>query len=428
MTRSTRELEIRPSLPEAWLRIVQGPATGSSIALIDRVTIGAAPASTLVVADPTVSQAHCTIEHAGDGIVVRDLGSRNGTIVNGVAVGEARLTGPATIDLGGSRLLLGFGSNAARDGDTLVGEAPVFRRLLALVRRVARSNATILLCGETGTGKSRLAREIHHASDRQHGPLVTLDCAALPPTLIESELFGHERGAFTGAVETRCGALEHADGGVLFLDEIGELPLALQGRFLRAIEDRTVRRLGSVADRRVDVRLIAASNRDLRALVEAGQFRRDLFFRLDVIRVEVPPLRERLDDVPALARQCAARLGAGPDWFTAEELAAMTAYPWPGNVRELHATIERAIRTGARELLRALPQAAAEDKLAHAAWGERAYRDAKREAIEAFERRFLAELLAASRGNVLLAARLASMDRNHLRDLIARHQAVSTTR
>jgi len=235
----------------------------------------------------------------------------------------------------------------------LVGRSAAAQRVLDFVNRVAPSDATVLLGGESGSGKEMVARAIHRASRRAKGPCVAVNCAALTETLIESELFGHEKGAFTGATEKKAGRFEMADRGTLFLDEVGELPLGLQTKFLRVLEERRFERVGGQKAIEVDVRMVAASNRDLSEMVKRGTFREDLFYRLSVIQVEVPPLRDRLDDVPLLAehflaryRSQAARRITG---FAPDAIAAMTRYAWPGNVRELRNAVERAIVLGDRE-------------------------------------------------------------------------------
>jgi DNA-binding NtrC family response regulator len=228
----------------------------------------------------------------------------------------------------------------------IIGESAVIKRAVAETQRVATTEATVLLLGESGTGKELFARAVHHLSARRDKPFVAINCAAIPETLIENELFGHERGAFTGAGERRQGKFELASGGTVFLDEIGELPLAVQGKLLRAIEEKTVDRIGGRAPVHVDVRVVAATNRDLRAAAESGEFRRDLFFRLAVFPVEIPPLRERERDVLLLARHFAAQIGKelrGREAVLSEAASqALNAHAWPGNVRELENAIERA--------------------------------------------------------------------------------------
>ena len=228
----------------------------------------------------------------------------------------------------------------------IIGESEAIKRSVSETQRVAQTGATVLLLGESGTGKELFARAVHHLSPRRNAPFVAINCAAIPETLIENELFGHERGAFTGAGERRQGKFELASGGTVFLDEIGELPLGVQGKLLRVIEEKMVDRIGGRAPVAVDVRVVAATNRDLHAAVDAGEFRRDLFFRLAVFPIEIPPLRERGDDVLTLAEHFAAQLGKelrGRSATLSEaSLALLKAHDWPGNVRELENSIERA--------------------------------------------------------------------------------------
>ncbi len=234
--------------------------------------------------------------------------------------------------------------------EAIVGAEEGLREVMAAVRQVARADAPVLILGETGTGKEVVARAVHTHSRRANGPFLRVNCGAIPPELIDSELFGHERGSFTGAVGTRKGWFERADGGTLFLDEIGELPLAAQVRLLRVLQDGSFQRVGGERGLNVDVRLVAATNRDLRQAVRDGGFREDLWFRIAVFPIPLPPLRERLQDIPALAAhfslRAAERLGLPPRMPDAADLALLTAYPWPGNVRELASVIERAAILG----------------------------------------------------------------------------------
>jgi DNA-binding NtrC family response regulator len=228
----------------------------------------------------------------------------------------------------------------------IIGESEAIKRTVAETQRVAQTEATVLLLGESGTGKELFARAIHHLSNRRDKPFVAINCAAIPETLIENELFGHERGAFTGAGDRRLGKFELASGGTVFLDEIGELPLAVQGKLLRAIEEKSVDRIGGKATIPVDVRVVAATNKDLRAAVDRGEFRGDLFFRLAVFPIDIPPLRERGEDVVLLARHFSAQIGKelrGREALLSDlALAAIRAHAWPGNIRELENSIERA--------------------------------------------------------------------------------------
>lgn len=235
----------------------------------------------------------------------------------------------------------------SRDREQLVTKSPAMRRLLELAERAAASQATVLISGESGTGKERLARYLHGHSRRGAGAFVAINCGGLPETLLESELFGHRKGSFTGATADKKGLFEAAAGGTLFLDEIGETSPAVQVRLLRALQEHTVRPVGATADIPVDVRIIAATNRDLDAMVRERAFRKDLFYRLRVLPLEVPPLRERKEDLLALARQFIARACAeyscGPCALSPEVLDLLLAYDWPGNVRELENAIERAV-------------------------------------------------------------------------------------
>jgi DNA-binding NtrC family response regulator len=278
------------------------------------------------------------------------------------------------------------------------------RRLYALLEKMAASSAPMLIEGETGTGKELVAEAVHQLGPRRDGPFVVVDCGALARDVVESELFGHVRGAFTGAYANHTGAFEAAIGGTLFLDEIGELPLAIQPVLLRALENRTIRPIGSTDYRHVDVRVIAATHRDLRAEVNRKRFRPDLYYRLDVLRVVVPPLRERVEDIELLVHQFWKiwRPDSAPP---PELLAELAAHSWPGNVRELRNAVERACV---------------------GAWGapppKLSYGDAKQRAVDGWERHWVEQLLADHGGNVSRAARSAQMARSHLRDLIRRHR------
>jgi DNA-binding NtrC family response regulator len=286
----------------------------------------------------------------------------------------------------------------------MLGGSPQMRRLYAILERAAASSAAMLIEGETGTGKELVAEAVHQLGPRRAGPFVIVDCGALPRDVVESELFGHVRGAFTGAYANHTGAFEAAAGGTLLLDEIGELPLAIQPVLLRALENRTIRPIGSNEHRHVDVRVVAATHRDLRAEVNRKRFRTDLFYRLNVLRVVVPPLRERIEDIELLAHHFWKMFK--PDSAPPPDLLAeLASQSWPGNVRELRNTIERAC-VGAG--------GAPPPKLS--------YGDAKQRAVDAWERHWIEQLLADHEGNVSGAARAAQMARSHLRDLIRRHR------
>jgi DNA-binding NtrC family response regulator len=354
-------------------------------------------------------------------VLVRDLQSKNGTFVNGVRVQEAVLDRPGPLELGKVVLRVSWhddDAGAAGEADTfagIVGVAPAMRRVFGLLARVAPTTSTVLLLGETGTGKEAFAQALHRASPRAAAPFVVVDCGAIAPQLIESELFGHVKGAFTGATSDRKGAFQAADGGTLFLDEIGELPLELQPRLLRALEAGTVKRLGDTSSRQVDVRVVAATHRDLHAEVKQGRFRQDLLFRLDVVTVRIPPLRERREDLPLLVKHFVAQLGRPDFALSPPALARLQAWSWPGNVRELRNVLERAL--------------VSDDALlppdAEAPQGERpsdaSFKDAKEKVVEAFTRDFMSSLYARCAGNISEMARQSGLNRNYVARLVARY-------
>jgi len=303
----------------------------------------------------------------------------------------------------------------------LVGRSVAMRACFALLERAAASDATILLEGETGTGKSKAARAVHQLGARANGPFVTVDCGALPATLLESELFGHRKGAFTGAVEDRVGVLEAAQEGTVFLDEVGELPLDLQPKLLKALEDREVRRVGTNAYRPIDVRLIAATNRELRAEVNIGRFRADLFYRLAVVRVTIPPLRQRPEDIAPITQSLLATLGATPEaaaLCTPEFVRRLEVSSWPGNVRELRNHLERCLVFND-----ALPPTADQvDTPASVVDARLPYAESRRRALDSFERAYVNALLDAHGGNVAQSADAAGLDRAYLYKLMRRHR------
>jgi two-component system, NtrC family, response regulator GlrR len=410
------------------LEIVGGPGTGKRFGeLVGRCSIGTHPSNTVVLEDPTVSRFHCELVVVdGDAVRIVDRKSLNGTRVDHVQVEQAIISGSERLYLGETVLrvalatatqpkpaapeLTAFGS--------LVGEAPAMRELFRALREAAASDATILLEGETGTGKEGAAEGIHVASARADGPFVPVDCSAIPSSLVESHLFGHEAGAFTGATAARKGAFEEADGGTLFLDEIGELPLDQQPKLLRALETRTIRRVGSSRPIKIDVRIIAATHRDLRAEVNVSRFRPDLFYRLAVIPIRIPPLRERLDDLPLLVGNFLDRLRARPEARRTindpEFLQALARAPWPGNVRELRNHIERCLVFHEARL----PTVAAAPPPSAIV----PYEEARRRALEAFERGYVADVLARSGDSVAAAAKAAGIHRGYLYRLIERYQ------
>jgi transcriptional regulator with PAS, ATPase and Fis domain len=389
------------------------------------MVIGTHPSCDLALGDPTVSRFHCDLTIGDGAVTVRDLGSKNATRVHGLAVVEARLEGNVTLTLGHTELALALSESftelplAQREsfGD-LVGRAPATRALFAQLERAAESDVTVLLTGETGTGKELAARAIHAASTRKEAPFVVVDAGAIPHSLIDGELFGHERGAFTGADRARPGVFELAEGGTVFLDEIGELPTDLQPKLLRVLERKEVHRLGAAQPTPVDVRIVAATNRNLHAEVNAGRFRADLFYRLAVLEVHLPPLRERLDDIPLLVEAFlrSTNLQDAPEAAPLREdklLAELQRYAWRGNVRELRNYLERSLIAPAEIVVgpgwEAPPEIDTNQKLA-----------AVREAwVRYVERRYIVEMLDKNGGNVSAAARAAGTDRAHFYRIMA---------
>lgn len=406
----------------------QGLVTGSTA---ERTVIGTHESADIVLEDPTVSRFHCEISTAGDRVLVRDLGSRNGTEVDGVFVIEAYLRPGSVLGVGRTRVRADLGLDRLRlpiskeqAFGTLAGTSAPMRRIFALLERAAASDATVLIEGETGTGKEVTAESIHMRSLRADGPFIVVDCGAIPEDLIESELFGHEKGSFTGAVAAREGAFQAAHGGTLFLDEIGELGLELQPKLLRALEKREIKKVGSTRYTNVDVRVIAATNRDLKTEVNAGRFRSDLYYRLAVVRVTLPPLRERVEDIPLLVGKILDSLGvldSSPELeFLRSEafVAQVSRHGWPGNVRELRNYLERCVA------LRVQTPLEPTGTPVHVAPNVDVTQPLKAERerwVATFERQYLQQLLERHAGNVTAAARAASVDRPHFYRLLWKH-------
>jgi DNA-binding NtrC family response regulator len=318
-----------------------------------RVTIGTLPENSLVLTDTTVSRQHAVVEETAKGYLLRDLDSTNGTFLNGVRVREGYLAAGSVIGLGQTEMtfspleerLENLRSSADRFG-ALIGSSPPMQEVYGILERVSPTDVTVLLEGETGTGKELAARAVHAASRRAGGPFIVFDCGAVAPNLIESELFGHEKGAFTDAVKARQGAFELADNGTIFLDEIGELSLDLQPKLLRALDQRQTKRVGADKPVSINVRVISATNKDLEKEVKAGRFREDLYYRLSVVRVVMPPLRKRKEDIETIAGHLLAEISVEISrtisGLSPEAAAALASYSWPGNVRELRNVLGRA--------------------------------------------------------------------------------------
>jgi two-component system, NtrC family, response regulator GlrR len=408
------------------LTVTAGPNAGLRVVSSgQRIVIGTHASAELVLTDATVSRFHCQLT-AGEGqITVRDLGSKNGTRINGLSVVEAHLEGTATLVLGRSEISLELADSYAElplsrreSFGGLVGKSPAMRALYAQLERAAASDVSVLLLGETGTGKELAARAIHEHSARAAAPLSVVDCGAIPHSLIDGELFGYERGAFTGAERARPGVFELASGGTVFLDEIGELPTDLQPKLLRVLEQGEVHRLGAAEATPVDVRIIAATNRNLRAEVNVGRFRADLFYRLAVLEVNLPPLRERLDDIPALVAAFLRShdLVDSPEAAPLRDpalLSELARHGWRGNVRELRNHLERTLLAPANVVpgagWEAPPEIDTNQKLAAV----------REQWVRYVERRYIVELLQIHGGNVSAAARAAGTDRAHFYRIMA---------
>jgi DNA-binding NtrC family response regulator len=405
------------------LTVVRGPLEGARfVARNGRATIGSHAHNDLIVVDPAVSRFHCELQAGAAGVAIRDLASSNGTRVDGVRVRDAFVRDGSVLELGRSCVQLELSQQviepAASPRDrfgSLLGRSVAMRRAFAALEAVAPTDVTVLLEGETGTGKEEAALSLHQASARATGPFVVVDCGALPAGVLESELFGHERGAFTGAHDRRLGAFAAAAGGTVFLDEIGELPLELQPKLLRVLERRTVRRLGSNSHEPVDVRVIAATHKDLRLEVNAGRFRSDLYYRLAVVRVRLPPLRERPDDLELVAARLLDQMAVRDDVRAAllapAALGQLRAGAWPGNVRELRNHLERASVFHREHAV----AESADDAAAPTGFGE-----ARMRALHAFERSYLEDLFARHRA-VNDAAAEAGISRVQLWRLARRH-------
>jgi DNA-binding NtrC family response regulator len=407
---------------------------------VDPLVIGRDEFAQLRVTDAEVSALHCELRAVNEGILVRDLGSTNGTFVGSLRIREAVVTARAELMVGQTKLVVtpttskqrvdvGF---ADRFGE-LVGTTPRMRRLFGVLEKVARTPLSILVLGETGTGKEVVARSVHQASDRKNGPFVVVDCGSIPGSLAESLLFGHEKGAFTGATERKKGALAEAHGGTLFLDELGELPLELQPKLLRVLAERQVKRVGGSAFEPIDVRLLAATRRDLGAEMNAGRFRSDLFFRIAQVRVELPALRERITDLPLLVEEVCVRVGRPEAASTVLDWIEMRlgSHDWPGNVRELVNVVQVAATLAdtpeAIDDVLTLTRDPVGGTGGGSAMGgpadgpQTAFSDAKRAAIAGFERDYFLQLSRGAKGNVSEMARQSGMERHHVRAYLRKY-------
>ena len=406
------------------LRIASGPDQGKTWhSGGDRALIGTDQSADLMLSDRTVSRFHCEITVREGKAIVRDLGSRNGTLVDGTSILAAHLRHGAVLTLGKTQLRFEVGREQVRiplsereSFGRMVGRSQSMRAVFAVLERAAQTNATVLLMGETGTGKDIAAEVLHAEGARANGPFAVVDCGAVPPNLLESELFGHEKGAFTGADRMRVGAFETASGGTLFLDEIGELSPDLQPKLLRVLESRQIQRVGGNQRIPVDVRVIAATSRNLWSEVNARRFRSDLYYRLAVIKVTLPPLRERPEDLPLLVDALLDTMGAdGAPLRTAAFHTELARHAWPGNVRELRNYLERCLA-----LDQMLPIDERAEETAPAVDPKQTLQVSRERWVRTLERQYAAAVLLAHDNNVAAAARAAGVDRTSFYRLMLR--------
>ncbi|NLD27854.1 MAG: sigma 54-interacting transcriptional regulator [Myxococcales bacterium] len=433
------------SLRKCQLVVVDGPNRGKKLTLNKNITkVGKRESNDLILADKTVSRNHVEIEYASDSFLLRDLGSTNGTFLNGSKVKEVYLTPGDLIKIGNTTIeFIAYDEKVKiepsdkEEFEAMVGKSRRMRQIFSILEKISPTNATVIIEGETGTGKDLVAQAIHSQSTRKENPFIVFDCSAVAPNLIESELFGHEKGAFTGAVKARRGAFEAANGGTIFLDEIGELTSDLQPKLLRALEQREIKRVGGNIPVKIDVRVVCATNKNLRREVDDGRFREDLYYRLSVVKVLLPPLRERPEDIPLIIERflSAGAFNKKPDGsfmvtrVEDDALKVLSRYEWPGNVRELSNVIQRAVSFAEGN---SITKANIDFIFAEMEHGEDKtermtvdpdipFKDAKQQIVENFEKEYLAGLLEKHRHNLSKAAREAKIDRKHLRNLLKKY-------
>lgn len=426
--------------------VIQGADKGKELLIEkERITVGRSVICDLVLADKAVSGSHFEIVANEKGVILRDLESTNGTFCGEVRIREVWLKPGMIVRVGQTQMRFDpaegnveIDLSQSERFHELIGKSVRMREIFATLEKIAKSDITSLIRGETGTGKELVARAIHRASRRAGEPLVVQDCGSIPKDLVESTLFGHEKGSFTGATDRHKGCFEQADGGTIFLDEIGELDIGLQPKLLRVLENREFKRVGGDKTIPVNVRVIAATNRDLRQMVNEGTFREDLYYRLSVVQVDLPPLRERTEDIPLLVNSFlddfAARRWPGETKKLSIEPDAMSrlqTYPWPGNIREMKNTVERAASLAdgvvltVKDLLPSsqktppvsLPGGAAEQFVDDSL----PFKEAKQRVLDAFEAAYLKALLDKHAGNVTRSANAAGLTRYHLRELAKRY-------
>ncbi len=414
------------------LRVVEGDDQGKELAVFSgKVIVGKHADCDLRLTDTTVSRSHLSVELTDEGIVVTDLQSTNGTYYLDTKLEKATLPLGAVLTLGHTRLMLASQQLTTEQEYSdktsygrLVGVSLPMRALYAALERLEQFDYTVLITGETGVGKELVAHEIHRNSQRKNAPFEVCDCTSLTPNLAENELFGHVRGSYTGAEGYYAGVFERADGGTVFLDEVGELPLELQPKLLRVLESSQFRPIGGDALKEVDVRVVAATNRDLYEESKTGRFRKDLFYRLNMVSVRVPALRERREDIPALLKTILAEHGQGDLELSPMTMKLLiTGYDWPGNVRELRNALARMQAMGQwpGSLSRGSNAKTIETGGSPDFDLEGTFQGEKKRIVEAFERDYLSAKLARAKGNISLAAREAGLERNHFKRLLRKH-------
>ncbi|MDB4953741.1 MAG: Nitrogen regulation protein NtrC [Myxococcales bacterium] len=435
VTRVTNATIARVAARTAQLRVVDGPDRGMELDLpAAGVVIGTDKACDVELTDSFVSRRHCSIIPTAQGFAISDLGSRNGTVIDGVAVGKVVAPPGVAIRIGKTLLQLmpadevvDIPPSASDKFGALYGSSIAMRQVFAILERAAKSSAPVLILGESGTGKELMARGVHDASPRKDGPFVVFDCGASTETLIESDLFGHVKGAFTGSAGDRQGAFAAAHGGTLFLDEIGDLPVSLQPKLLRMLEAGEVVPVGARKPEKYDVRIVAATHRDVFGEVSRGGFRGDLYYRLAVVEIHVPPLRQRTGDLARLVAAFLERAGAPQlaSQVGGAALERLERYHWPGNVRELRNVVTRAVALAGPDddfqsipiVLR--PTSAAPDE-GSAFRADRPFHAAKDELVARFEKEYLQDLVQRAGGNLSQAARIAGLERKFLYKLLER--------
>ena len=432
------ESNLMGSSPKRWqIVVIEGPDMGRAAAITSKaLLVGKAPGSGLELRDDRVSDRHLEVGLKDGEVVVKDLESTNGTWFEGARFSSGIVRAGTTLRLGRTFVRIQSEAEAlsvtpsqARSFGELVGESLAMREVFAVLELVAGSNVTILLEGETGTGKELAARSIHGASPRRRSPFVAIDCGALPETLLESELFGHVRGAFTGASQGHKGAFVRANGGTLFLDELGSISENVQARLLRVIEERKVRPVGAESETDVDVRIVAASRVSLESQVAAGLFRPDLYYRLAVVKVSLPALRNRREDLKPMVEELCRRCGMDPGPIAGPNFDRLLTHGWPGNGRELRNVIDRAIAlspraTTFRDLRVSVPSSTTSENPLPLRC-DLPFAEAKELLLHDFEGRYLRELFERCDRNISETSRVTGIDRKHLKQLLRRHSLLA---